>query len=255
MSLLSMSPPPTSPRPPPLLTLCSHLVVPPSLLAATCPLPENNANYQNHALPLLWELKVLDESWQSRQGVEATVLTAITEIGADSYGAWASLSLYPSLSLSLTYTLALCIWKCVYTCPNAPIINCGEWHFNKDYIENGAIFLLCLGDFFLFLTHTNGHIWTQTSYSLSVCVWFCLPHWTKAKTDRAKLTQRRKQFKVVRWNKDERGTVLLYYCVFYCDIQATESLKDQLNISTTLSKDHLEDYWDFACLKSLNTVI
>lgn len=30
------------------------------------------------------EPKMLDESWQSRQGVEATVLTTITGIGADS---------------------------------------------------------------------------------------------------------------------------------------------------------------------------
>lgn len=50
------------------------------LFAATCLLPEPNARHH----------RVLDESWQSRQSVEATVLTAITAIGADSYGACAS---------------------------------------------------------------------------------------------------------------------------------------------------------------------
>ena len=56
----------------------------PHLLVATCPLPGNNTHSQSHGLPLHRESKVLDESWQSGQGVEATVLTAITGIGADS---------------------------------------------------------------------------------------------------------------------------------------------------------------------------
>lgn len=67
------------------LSLAILFLVPsPYLLVATCPLPGNNTCSQSHGLPLHGESKVLDESWQSRQGVEATVLTAITGIGADS---------------------------------------------------------------------------------------------------------------------------------------------------------------------------
>lgn len=67
------------------LSLAILLLMPsPYLLVATCPLPGNNTCSQSRGLPLLRESKVLDESWQSGQGVEATVLTAITGIGADS---------------------------------------------------------------------------------------------------------------------------------------------------------------------------
>lgn len=95
------------------LSLCTHILDPsfyPSLLVvlpnvhtATCPLPESCP-----PPPVLRESKVLDESWQSRQGVEAIVLTAITGIGADSYGASASFPRSPSPSL-LHKSVCVCV--------------------------------------------------------------------------------------------------------------------------------------------------
>lgn len=78
------------------LQQCSPLY----LFAATRPLPENNTAHWSYALPLFREPKVVDESRQSREDVEATVLTAITGIGADSLGACAS---PPSLSVGSVY--------------------------------------------------------------------------------------------------------------------------------------------------------
>lgn len=94
--------------------------------------------------PLFRESNVLDESWQTRQGVEATVLTAITGIGADSYGAHES-----SLFLSLHFSWQrVCVCFCVsggdagWVGTTAQLGQ--EWQFNKDWAENGGI---CCGFF------------------------------------------------------------------------------------------------------------